>query len=100
LGDPEIPQFQRALWHYKIASELNANMVVASRSSTPTQMATLKEKSNGKEPSIKRVWSFLEIVISATLLVAGLFLLQEGIANKSTSTVAMLILAGSASRWV
>jgi predicted membrane channel-forming protein YqfA (hemolysin III family) len=49
----------------------------------------------GKEPSIKRVWSFLEIVISATLLVAGLFLLQEGIANKSTSTVAMLLILGA-----
>ena len=46
----------------------------------------------GKEPSIKRVWTFLEIVISTTLLVAGLFMLQEGIANKSTGAVAMLIL--------
>jgi len=46
----------------------------------------------GKEPSIKRVWSFLEIVISTTLLVAGLFMLQEGIANKSASAVATLIL--------
>jgi len=46
----------------------------------------------GKVPSIKRVWTFLEIVISATLLIAGLFMLQEGIANKSTSAVAMLIL--------
>jgi len=54
LRDPEIPQFQRALWHYKIASELNANMVVASRSSTPTQMATLKEKSNGKRAVDKK----------------------------------------------
>ena len=46
----------------------------------------------GKVSSIKRVWTFLEIVISTTLLVAGLFMLQEGIANKSTSAVAMLIL--------
>ncbi len=46
----------------------------------------------GKVPSIKRVWTFLEIVISTTLLLAGLFMLQEGIANKSTSAVAMLIL--------
>jgi hypothetical protein len=46
----------------------------------------------GKEPSIKRVWSFLEIVISTTLLIAGLFMLQEGVANNSTGAVAMLIL--------
>jgi membrane protein implicated in regulation of membrane protease activity len=46
----------------------------------------------GKEPSIKRVWSFLEILISTTLLIAGLFMLQEGMANKSTSAVAALIL--------
>ena len=46
----------------------------------------------GKVSSIKRVWTFLEIVISTTLLVAGLFMLQEGIANNSTGAVAMLIL--------
>jgi len=46
----------------------------------------------GQVPSIKRVWTFLEIVISTTLLVTGLFMLQEGIANKSTGAVAMLIL--------
>jgi hypothetical protein len=46
----------------------------------------------GKVPSIKRVWTFLEIIISTMLLVAGLFMLLEGIANKSTGAVAMLIL--------
>jgi len=46
----------------------------------------------GKVPSMKRVWTFLEIVISTTLLVAGLFMLQEGLANKATGAVAMLIL--------
>jgi hypothetical protein len=46
----------------------------------------------GRVPTIKRVWTFLEILISATLLVAGLCMLQEGIANKSTAGVAMLIL--------
>jgi len=46
----------------------------------------------GKVPSIKRVWTFLEIVISTTLLIAGLFMLQEGVANNSTGAVAMLIL--------
>ncbi len=49
----------------------------------------------GKVSSIKRVWTFLEIVISRTLLVAGLFMLQEGIANKSTSAVTMLILGAA-----
>ena len=41
----------------------------------------------GREPTIKRVSSFLEIVLSATLLVAGIFTLQEGIAGKSTGAV-------------
>ena len=45
----------------------------------------------GRVPATKRVWSFLEIVLSATLLVAGLFTLQEGIASRSTGAVAMLI---------
>jgi hypothetical protein len=49
----------------------------------------------GKVPSIKRVWSFLEIVISTTLLIAGLFMLQEGVANNSTGAVAMLILGAA-----
>jgi hypothetical protein len=49
----------------------------------------------GEVSSIKRVWTFLEIVISTTLLVAGLFMLQEGIANKSTGAVAMLILGAT-----
>jgi len=43
-------------------------------------------------PTIKRVSSFLEIVISTTLLVVGIFTLQEGIASKSTGAVAVLIL--------
>jgi hypothetical protein len=49
----------------------------------------------GRVPSTKRVWTFLEIIISTTLLVAGLFMLQEGIANKSTGAVAMLILGAA-----
>jgi membrane protein implicated in regulation of membrane protease activity len=46
----------------------------------------------GRVPKIKRVSSFLEIVLCATLLVAGLFTLQDGIASKSTGGVAVLIL--------
>jgi divalent metal cation (Fe/Co/Zn/Cd) transporter len=49
----------------------------------------------GRVPSTKRVWTFLEIIISTMLLVAGLFMLQEGIANKSTGAVAMLILGAT-----
>ena len=59
LRDQEIPQFERALWHYKITNELNANMAVASRSSTPTQMATLKGNSDGKRAVDKKSMDIL-----------------------------------------
>jgi predicted membrane channel-forming protein YqfA (hemolysin III family) len=41
---------------------------------------------------MRRVSTLFEIVLSATLLILGLYVLQEGIANKSSSSVAMLIL--------
>ena len=51
--------FQRAIWHYKIASELTTNMVVASRSSTLAQMATLQENSDGKSAVDKKSMDIL-----------------------------------------
>ena len=41
---------------------------------------------------MKRVSALFEILLSGTLLILGLYVLQEWIANKSTSSVAMLIL--------
>jgi len=40
---------------------------------------------------MKRISTFFEIILSAALLVLGLYMLQEGISNKSTSAPAILI---------
>jgi hypothetical protein len=40
---------------------------------------------------MRRVSTFFEIILSATLLVLGLFMLYEGSSNKSTSAAAILI---------
>jgi len=40
---------------------------------------------------MKRISTFFEIILSATLLVLGLFMLQEGISSKSTSVPAILV---------
>jgi hypothetical protein len=40
---------------------------------------------------MRRISTAFEILLSAALLVLGLFMLQEGISSKSTSTPAILI---------
>jgi len=40
---------------------------------------------------MRRISTFFEIILSATLLVVGLYMLYEGSSNKSTSEAAILI---------
>ena len=89
-----VGDLSKRMFASQIMDELNRHVVVASRSLPPNPDGWLLWRINpmGKAPSTKRVWTFLEIVISTTLVVAGLLMLQEGIANKATGAVAMLIL--------
>jgi hypothetical protein len=41
---------------------------------------------------MRRISTLFEIILSATLLILGLYMLQEGTANKSSSMDAILIL--------
>ena len=40
---------------------------------------------------MKRIWTSLEVLISAGLLVLGLYMLSEGILNKSTNEAGIVI---------
>jgi hypothetical protein len=40
---------------------------------------------------MKRMWTLFEIAITAVLLLAGLYMLEEGTSNKSTSAAAILL---------
>jgi hypothetical protein len=40
---------------------------------------------------MKRVWTLFEVILSATLLILGLYMLSEGSSNKSPNAAAILI---------
>lgn len=40
---------------------------------------------------MKRIWTLFEIFLSATLLIAGLYMVHEGASNKSSNEAAILI---------
>ena len=67
-----------------------ASLLQASLSGTP-QSRGHDAPERQRRPSMKKIATFFEIVVSATLLAFGLYLLHEGSSNQSVSEGAILI---------